>query len=158
MSNGLYGRSSHPEVSGLADQAGEALANAASGFAFQTKKVKRGRRLIESVRASGRCSHALAAKYLDATARTSPNGDPIALRTVPERLPWQSRYRTERLMTNFFRYLSKRRVIAMALESFVAPAQPSTPNAFTAPPIPANIEAPDGNRLAQAARFSWKTP
>jgi hypothetical protein len=35
----------------------------------------------------------------------------------------------------------------MALESSVALAQPSTPNAFTAPPIPANIPVPDGNRL-----------
>jgi Protein of unknown function (DUF3455). len=50
-------------------------------------------------------------------------------------------------MNNFFRYFATAGVIAMALESSVALAQPSPPNAFTAPPIPANLEVPDGNRL-----------
>jgi len=50
-------------------------------------------------------------------------------------------------MTNFFRYLATAGVIAMALESSVALAQPSNPHRFTAPRVPDNIEVPTGNTL-----------
>ena len=50
-------------------------------------------------------------------------------------------------MTNFFRYLVTAGVIAMALESSIALAQPGTADAFTAPPVPANIQAPAGSSL-----------
>ena len=50
-------------------------------------------------------------------------------------------------MTDFIRYLVTAGVIAMALESSIALAQPGTADGFTAPPVPANIQAPVGNTL-----------
>lgn len=48
-------------------------------------------------------------------------------------------------MTNFFQYLATAGVIAVALESSIALAQPSNPHAFTAPTTPAIITPPAGN-------------
>jgi hypothetical protein len=50
-------------------------------------------------------------------------------------------------MTDFFRYLVTAGVIAMALESSIALAQFGTADMLTAPPVPANIQAPAGATL-----------
>ena len=49
-------------------------------------------------------------------------------------------------MTNFFRHLATTGAFAMALQS-LALAQPATGGAYTAPPVPAAIQAPEGNTL-----------
>src|SRR3979490_963712 len=51
------------------------------------------------------------------------------------------------LVTNLCRYLATAGVIAMALESSVALAQPAVAGAFTAPPVPANLQVPAGKTV-----------
>jgi hypothetical protein len=50
-------------------------------------------------------------------------------------------------MNNCFRYFATAGVMVMALGSSVALAQPASRAAFTAPPVPTNLQVPAGNML-----------
>lgn len=52
-----------------------------------------------------------------------------------------------KLLIRFFRHLATAGLIAAALESSVALAQPAAAGAFAPPPVPANLEVPAGNTL-----------
>jgi hypothetical protein len=53
----------------------------------------------------------------------------------------------EKLSTHFFRYLATAGLIAVALGSSVALAQPAAATPFAPPPVPFNVAVPDGNTL-----------
>jgi Protein of unknown function (DUF3455) len=50
-------------------------------------------------------------------------------------------------VTHLFRYVALAGLLAIALESSVALAQPAAADAFALPSIPANLQAPEGNTL-----------
>jgi len=51
------------------------------------------------------------------------------------------------LVTHFFRYVAIAGILAIALESSVALAQPAAADTFALPSIPANLQVPEGNTL-----------
>ncbi len=55
-------------------------------------------------------------------------------------------------MTDFLRYAATAGVVAMALHSSLALAQPAARDAWNVPPVPVNIQVPEGNSLFLAGQ------